>query len=85
MTQFMGQSWDDLMNSHTLKWGQDDKGWTELNEIFFSLKGFLERKNNIHWHLAYLEKYIEEHIVPFGLRLKLFPHFKSLSPDFKSK
>lgn len=60
MTQFVGQSWDDLMSSHTLKWGQEDKGKTELNDICFSIKGLLELKNNIHWHLAYVEGYIGE-------------------------
>lgn len=29
------------------------------------------------------EKYIAENIIPFGLRLKLFPHFKNPSEKFK--
>lgn len=45
----------------------------------------MERKNNLHWHSTYLEKYISENLVPFGLRIKLFPHFKNLSTDFKGK
>lgn len=57
MAQYIGQSWDDLMSSHTSKRDQDDRGKIELNEIFFSLKGLLEQKKNVHWHSIYLEKY----------------------------
>lgn len=59
------------MTIYNTKWGQEDIDKVELNDIFFSLKKLLERKTNIHWHTVYLEKYITENIVPFGLRLDL--------------
>lgn len=55
------------------------------NETFLTLKNLLDRKLNIYWHYSYLEKYVSGKIVPFGLRLKLFPHFSNPSNDFKSK
>lgn len=48
-----------------------------------SLKNLLDRKANIHWHSIYLEKCISENIVPYGPRLKNFPHFRNPSADFK--
>lgn len=85
LPQYMGQSWDDLMQNHTSKWDHVYKGTIELNEVFFSLQGLIERKNNLFWHAKYLVEYIGENIVQFGLRIRLFPHFKNPSPTFKSK
>lgn len=85
MAAFTGQNWDTLMKAHNAKWGQEVRRKMELNEIFNYVKVLLERKSNIHWHTVYLEKYIAESIVPFGLRRKLFPHFKKPSDSFKQK
>lgn len=71
------------MSKHTNKWGQEDKTQIELNDIILSLKNVLEKKISNHWHAVYLQKYISANIVPFGLRLKLFPHFKNPSENFK--
>lgn len=85
MAAFTGQKWEALMKTHTAKWGHVDKQKVELDEIFNSVKLLLERKSNVYWHTAYLEKYIDESIVPFGLRLRFFPHFKKPSEGFKTK
>lgn len=69
MSQFVGQNWDNLMNSHNTMWDQQDKGQTELNDLFLSLKNLVLRKNSIHWHVQYLAKYVSENLVPFGLRI----------------
>lgn len=63
------------MQTHSSKWGQDDKIKMEANDLFAMLKTLLEKKLNVHWHSAYLEKYVKDEIIPFGLRLRLFPHF----------
>lgn len=73
------------MKTHTAKWGHEDKQKVQLDEIYNSVKILLERKTNVYWHTTYLEKYIEESIVPFGLRLRLLPHFKKPSETFKAK
>lgn len=79
MAAYLGSSWHTLMTSYTQKWGQEDGSKVELNEYFFSAKNLLERKSIIHWLIFYLQKYLTESIVPFGLRLKLFPNFKDVS------
>lgn len=82
MAKFTGHCWDNLMQLHTVKWGQDDRTKLESDEVFAGLKNLLDKKLNVHWHFTYLERYIAEGIAPFGLRLKLFPHFRSPSGDF---
>lgn len=57
----------------------------EADETFLSLATLLKRKNNIYWHITYLQKYLAENIIPFGLRLKLFPHFINPTVKFKNK
>lgn len=73
------------MQSHTTRWGYEDKTQLELNDMFFALKSVLKRKLNICWHYKYLDKYISENMIPFGLRLKVFPHFRKPSQTFKEK
>lgn len=34
--------------------------------------------------MSYLQKYIAEGIIPFGLRIKLFPHIKNPTIEFKN-
>lgn len=73
------------MSSYSTTWGQEDKAQIESNDLFITYKTLLEKKTNLQWHAAYLQKYISENIVPFGLRLKLFPHFKNPRPEFKKQ
>lgn len=73
------------MKTHNAKWVQEDRNDVELNETFDSVKTLLEKKSNVYWHSTYLEKYIAESLVPYGLRLKLFPHFKKPSNSFRAK
>lgn len=85
MATFKRQNWDTLMSSYSVQWDHKDKGKKESYKVLFSLKNLLERKTNIHWHIIYLQKYISERIIPFGLRIKLFPHFNNPTLDFKNK
>lgn len=73
------------MSSYSFQWGQEDKAKFETDDLFLSYKNLLERKIGIHWHAAYLQKYIQENIIPFWLRIKLFPHFHNPSQEFKKK
>lgn len=84
MAAFTGQNWESLMSACSAQWGQESKGQLESNEIFWTYKNLLERKTNLYWHVAYLQKFIAEGIIPFGLRIKLFPHFKNPTPAFKN-
>lgn len=82
MAQFTGTNWDNLMSAHTARWGRDEIRM-ESDESFLLLKNLLGKKLSVHWYYSYLEKYITEGIIPFGLRLKLFPHFQNPSAEFK--
>lgn len=85
MTSFTGQEWDKIMSSYSALLGQEDKAKVESNELFMTYKNLLERKTGLHWHANYLHKYMLECIIPFGLRIKLFPHFRNPSQEFKNK
>lgn len=73
------------MSAHSTKWGSDDKTKMEANDLFIQLKGLMDTKLSLYWHFTYLERYISDGIIPFGLRLKLFPHFPNPSNYFKNK
>lgn len=84
MATFTGQKWETLMSACSAQWGQESKGQLESGETFWVYKNLLEKKTNLHWHVTYLQKYATKGIIPFGLRIKLFPHFKNPSPTFKN-
>lgn len=73
------------MNSCTNRWNHEGKDKIEMNDFFFTAKNLLQQKSNTYWHIFYLEKYISESIVPFGLRIQLFPHFNEISSEFKKR
>lgn len=84
MSSFTGQNWE-TMSSYSHQWGKENKSQVEIDEAFLLLATLLEKKTNIYWHINYLQKYSAEKIILFGLRLKLFLHFKNPTTDFKTQ
>lgn len=53
----------------------------ETNEIlalFAHLKKLLEHKSRFYWHGHFFQSYIDNKVVPLGLRIKIFPTLKNL-------
>lgn len=48
----------------------------DLEHAFLRLQRLLERKARIFWHKKYFNKYIENKIVPWGLRIQIFPNVR---------
>lgn len=72
MARYVGPSWDTLINSHSNKWKVEVETQVEFNNIYISLKNCLEKKIATFRHAAYLEPYLLDDLIPFGLRLKTF-------------
>lgn len=85
MASYIGIVWDTRMSTYVDKWVGECSLAIDINEFFFTLRNLLERKSNLHWHSCYLQKYINDNMCPFGLRIQLFPHFKISSEEFKTK
>lgn len=40
---------------------------------------------HMFWHKEYFDKYIESQVVPWGLRIQIFPNIRKVEPDLKIK
>lgn len=56
---------------------------TELDKYFIRLQRLLEKKVRVYWHKTYFEKYVENQIVPRGLRIQIFPNIKKITDPLK--
>lgn len=56
----------------------------ELDRAFIRLQRLLEKKVRIYWHKTYFEKYAEHKIIPWGLRIQLFPNIKKINDTLKT-
>lgn len=48
------------------------------------LQRLLEKKVRFYWHKTYFQKYAEHKIVPWGLRIQLFPNIKKINDSLKA-
>ncbi|PIO28667.1 hypothetical protein AB205_0117480 [Aquarana catesbeiana] len=55
----------------------------ELDKCFIRFQRLLEKKVRIYWHKVYFEKYVEHQIVPWGLRIQIFPNIKKTTDPLK--
>lgn len=58
-------------------------GGITLDCFFTNLKRLLEKKAWLFWNNKYFHKYIEDKIVPWGLRIQIFPNLFKVESEFK--
>lgn len=82
MADFCFDAWEGLKTK--IQTSQNNYNITdaELDKAFMRL--LLEKKVCIYWHKLYFEKYTENQIVPWGLRIQIFPNVKKVNDSLKS-
>lgn len=45
----------------------------DLDKSFMRLQRLLEKKIRIFWHKKYFKKYSHNKVIPWGLRIQIFP------------
>lgn len=57
----------------------------DLDGFFFKIKQLLERKSGLYWHTKLFDRYMEQNINPWGLRVQVFPKVRDPTPEFQTK
>lgn len=81
---FEGSGWDEFVSDIRKRHLGPDNSLEELFFIFEQLRRALQRKSALYWHHFYLNKYITNKIVPFGLRIQIFPTIPIVSDSLKN-
>lgn len=55
----------------------------DLDRSFMRLQRLLEKKVRLYWHKSNFEKYSDNQIVPWGLRIQIFPNVKKINDSLK--
>lgn len=85
MGAFSGEAWVGLMEKIQQSQNSGEISDKDLEQAFLSLQRLLERKARIFWHKRYFNKYIDNKIVPWGLRVPIFPNIRKVEESLKSK
>lgn len=78
MADFCGEAWETKIQTSQTASNISD---SELDKAFIRLQRLLEKKVCTYWHKTYFEKYVEHQIVPWGLRIQIFPNIKQKITD----
>lgn len=84
MADFCGEAWEGLMTRIQASQNASTITDAELDRAFIRLQRLLEKKVRIYWHKIYFEKYAEHKIIPWGLRIQLFPNIKKINDTLKA-
>lgn len=84
MADFCGEAWEGLMTRIQASQNVSTITDAELDRAFMRLQRLLEKKVRIYWHKTYFEKYAEHKIIPWGLRIQLFPNIKKINDSLKA-
>ncbi|XP_073510673.1 uncharacterized protein [Phyllobates terribilis] len=57
----------------------------KLRESVIKFKALIKRRTRIWWNRAFLTKYIEKALIPWGLRIHTFPSYKIEDEAFKDR
>lgn len=83
MADFCGEAWENLMTKIQTSHAASNISDAELDKSFVRLQRLLEKKVCMYWHKTYFEKYVEHQIVPWGLRIQIFPNIKKITDPLK--
>lgn len=72
--------WDNLMNKLQLSSEEED-----LEGFINKTRQLLEKKSRLYWHSKFFDRYRDNNINPWGLRVQVFPNIRDPSSDFKRK
>lgn len=59
-------------------------GGLSMDRFFLRLQRMLEKKARVYWNKWYFQKYLDDQIAPWGLRIQIFPTVSKLEPDFRT-
>ncbi|XP_077342764.1 uncharacterized protein LOC143989087 [Lithobates pipiens] len=85
MAAFSGEAWEGLMNKASDLQKNSEPSDKDLDLALQYLQRLLERKVRIFWHRKFFHKYIDQQIVPFGLRIQIFPNLNKIDNLIKQK
>lgn len=87
MTSLSGTNWEKMVSELEQKRTQGGSVDTEtqMSNRLFDLKRLLIRKSKTWWDTEYLRKYLQENVMPQGLRIQIFPQIFDMSSDLKDK
>lgn len=57
----------------------------DLDGFIFKTRQLLERKSRLYWHTKFFDRYLENNINPWGLRVQVFPNIRDPNTEFKTK
>lgn len=80
---FDGLAWDTFITDIQNKYLDPENSSEELFFLFDRLRRALQWKSAIFYQHDYLQKYIDSEIVPFGLRIPIFPTIPTVSDSLK--
>lgn len=83
MADFCGEAFTDLMTKIRSSKTEANVSDDELDRAFMRLQRLLEKKVRTYWHKAYFEKYSLNGIVPWGLRIQIFPNLRKITDSLK--
>lgn len=83
MADFCGEAFEDLMTKIQSSKTEANISDDDLDRAFMRLQRLLEKKVRTYWHKAYFEKYSQNSIVPWGLRIKIFLNLRKINDSLK--
>lgn len=62
---------------------KDEASEEDANLYFTGLQRLVEKKTRLFWHRDFFEQYISNKVVPWGLRIQIFPNIRKIEPKIK--
>lgn len=84
MASFSGEAWEGLMDKIQQSQHSAEIPDQDWDQAFLRLQRLLERKVRTFWHRKYFQKYMDNNIVPWGLRVQIFPNLKKIDEPLKT-
>lgn len=85
MAFFNGVAWDTFITDIQTQYLGPGNAREIITFQLYRLHRVLQRKSALFWHSTYLGKYIDNSIVPFGLRIQIFPNIPTVRDTLKSR
>lgn len=72
------------MTKIRLSHNNDNISDADLDLAFMRLQRLLEKKVRVYWHKAFFSKYSDNQVVPWGLRIQIFPNVRKVNDALKT-
>lgn len=83
MAGYHGTDWEGFIADVRQSRSKDVASEEDATLYFTGLQRLVEKKTRLFWHKDFFEQYISNKVVPWGLRIQIFPNIRKIEPKIK--